>query len=140
MSQTAARDKYLPFLSTVLMADGMISVPIEAVIRKGKSHYVCDQRLERRLGQLDLRKKNWRAGNALLSLREKLDLDEAPRLSGYDRERVCVPKACDCGREDCRYCAFLEDCDSGQAKHLWCTGKGGGHGKQPLTRGAKKYW
>ena len=55
------------------------------------------------LGQLDLRKKNWRAGNALLSLREKLDLDEAPRLSGYDRERVCVPKACDCGQENCRY-------------------------------------
>ena len=66
----------------------MIAEPIQAVIRKGKSHYVCDQRLERRLGQLDLRKKNWRAGNALLSLREKLDLDEAPRLSGYDRERV----------------------------------------------------
>ena len=52
--QKAVRDEYLPFLSAVLTADGMISVPIEAVIRKGKSHYVCDQRLERRLGQLGL--------------------------------------------------------------------------------------
>ena len=118
--QKAVRDEYLPFLSTVLAADGMIAEPIQAVIRKGKSHYVCDQRLERRLGQLDLRKKNWRAGNALLSLREKLDLDEAPRLSGYDRERVCVPRVCDCGQENCRYRAFLDSCDAGQYPFQIC--------------------
>ena len=112
--QKAVRDEYLPFLSTVLAKDGIITEPIQAVIRKGKSHYVCDQRLERRLCQLDLRKKNWRAGNALLSLREKLDLDEAPRLSGYDRERVCVPQVCDCGQKDCRYRTFLDSCDGGQ--------------------------
>ena len=112
--QKAVRDEYLPFLSAVLAEDGMIMEPIQAVIRKGKSHYVCDQRLERRLGQLDLRKKNWRAGNALLSLHERLDLDEASRLSGYDRERVCVPKVCDCQRENCRYRSFLDSCDAGQ--------------------------
>ena len=118
--QKAVRDEYLPLLSLVLSADGMIAGPIQAVIRKGKSHYVCDQRLERRLGQLDLRKKNWRAGNALLSLRERLDLDEAPRLSGYDRERVCVPRVCDCGRENCRYRAFLDSCDAGQYPFQIC--------------------
>ena len=118
--QKAVRDEYLPFLSTVLIADGMIAEPIQAVIRKGKSHYVCDQRLERRLGQLDLRKKNWRAGNALLFLREKLDMDEAPRLSSYDREQVCVPKVCDCGREDCRYRTFLDSCDGGQYPFQIC--------------------
>ena len=118
--QKAVQDEYLPFLSAVLMADGMISEPIQAIIRKGKSHYVCDQRLERRLGQLDLSKKNWRAGNALLSLRERLDLDEAPRLSGYDRERVCVPRVCDCQRESCRYRAFLDICDAGQYPFQIC--------------------
>ena len=118
--QKAVRDEYLPFLSAVLTVDGMITEPIQAVIRKGKSHYVCDQRLERRLGQLDLCKKNWRAGNALLSLREKLDLDEAPRLSGYDRERVCAPKVCDCGQEDCRYRTFLDSCDGGQYPFQIC--------------------
>ena len=111
--QTAARDEYLPLLSDVLTEDGMIVQPLQAVIRKGKSHYVCDDRLERRLGQLDLQKKNWKAGAALLSLQGQLDMDEAAHLSGYDRERVCVPRICDCGREDCRYRAFLEDCDSG---------------------------
>ncbi len=112
--QTAARDEYLPLLSDVLTEDGMIAHPLQAVIRKGKSHYVCDMRLEQRLGQLDLRKKNWKAGAALLSLRGQLDMDEATHLSHYDRERVCVPQICDCQREDCRYRAFLEDCDSGR--------------------------
>ena len=112
--QTAARDEYLPLLSSLLAEDGMITQSLQAVIRKGKSHYVCDDRLERRLGQLDLRKKNWRAGNALLALRNELDMDEIAHLSGYDRERVCVPQICDCSQETCRYLAFLEKCDSGR--------------------------
>lgn len=110
--QTAARDEYLPLLSSLLAEDGMITQPLQAVIRKGKSHYVCDDRLERRLGQLDLRKKNWRAGNALLALRNELDMDEITHISGYDRERVCVPQICGCSRETCRYLAFLENCNS----------------------------
>ena len=112
--QTAARDEYLPLLSSLLAEDGMITQPLQAVIRKGKSHYVCDDRLERRLGQLDLRKKNWRAGKALLALRNELDMDEIAHLSGYDRERVCVPQICDCSQETCRYLAFLENCNSGR--------------------------
>jgi len=110
--QAAVRDEYLPFLSGLLLEDGQISQPIQAVIRKGKGHYVCDERLERRLGQLDLSKKNWRAGAALLTLRQELDMDEAAHLSSYDRERVCVPQTCDCQRESCRYLLFLERCDS----------------------------
>ena len=112
--QTAARDEYLPLLSNLLTEDGMITQPLRTVIRKGKSHYACDDRLERRLGQLDLRKKNWRAGNALLALRNELDMDEIAHLSGYDREHVCVPQICDCSQEIRRYRSFLEKCDSGQ--------------------------
>lgn len=112
--QNAVLGEYLPLLSGLLLEDGMIAKPLQAVIRKGKSHYVCDARLERRLGQLDLQKKNWKAGAALLTLRKQLDMSEAAHLSGYDRERVCVPKICDCGRETCRYLAFWEDCNSGR--------------------------
>ena len=118
--QTAARDEYLPLLSGLLAEDGMITQPLLTVIRKGKSHYVCDDRLERRLGQLDLRKKNWRAGNALLALRNELDMDEIAHLSHYDRERVCVPQICDCSQETCRYRSFLEKCDSGQYPFQIC--------------------
>ena len=112
--QNAVQTEYLPILSAALTEDGMIEQPLRAVIRKGKSHYVCDRRLERRLGQLDLSRKNWKAGRALLSLREQLDVDTATHLSSYDRDRVCVPQSCDgCGRQDCRYLTFLEDCNGG---------------------------
>ena len=112
--QNAVQGEYLPLLSGLLLEDSIIAKPLQAVIRKGKSHYVCDARLERRLGQLNLQKKNWKAGAALLALRKQLDVSEAAHLSGYDRERVCVPKICDCGRETCRYLAFWEDCNSGR--------------------------
>ena len=112
--QNAVLGEYLPLLSGLLLEGGMTSKPIQAVIRKGKSHYVCEERLERRLGQLDLRKKNWKAGAALLTLRGQLDMSEAAHLSHYDRERVCVPRICDCQRETCWYLAFLENCNSGR--------------------------
>ena len=118
--QNAVQREYLPFLSSVLMADGLLNEPLSAVIRKGKAHYVCDVRLERRLGQLDLSKKNWKAGKALLSLREQLDMDGVPHLSGYDKQRVCVPQVCDCSQDDCRYLAFLEDCAEGSFPFQIC--------------------
>ena len=118
--QNAIQREYLPLLSAVLMTEGMIDRPLLAVIRKGKSHYVCDERLERRLAQVDLKKKNQAAAEALLSLREWLDADEAVHLSGYDRERVCVPQVCDCKRDSCRYRAFLEHCGSAQFTFQIC--------------------
>lgn len=110
--QTAVMDEYIPFLSSVLMEDKLIQSPIRAVIRKGKSHYVCDERLMRRLRQVDLKQKNPLAAQALLSLRDHLDTDLAPHLSQYDRNRVCVPQVCDCSRDSCRYLCYMEACDS----------------------------
>ena len=118
--QNAIQREYLPLLSTVLMSDSIITSPLRAVIRKGKSHYVCDERLERRLAQVDLKKKNQAAAEALLSLREWLDADEAVHLSGYDRARVCVPPVCDCQRDNCRYRAFLDYCGSAQFAFQIC--------------------
>ena len=39
-------------------------------------------------------------------------MDNVPHLSGYDRERVCVPQFCDCDHQDCRYKRFLKRCDA----------------------------
>ena len=112
--QNAVKDEYLPLLSSVLMADGLTSQPIQAVIRKGKSHYVCEERLRRRLVQVDPSKKNRKAMSALRSLESHLDISEASQLSRYDQERVCVPLVCDCRREDCRYLSFLDECNTKQ--------------------------
>ena len=112
--QRTIKVEYLPFLSDLLMENGFVSQPVQAVIRKGKSHYVCDRRLKRRLKCIDFSKKNPVAAAALRSLSKYLDVDEALHLSGYDRERVCVPKACDCNESDCRYRRFLEHCETGR--------------------------
>lgn len=118
--QTAVKNEYLPLLSTVLMADSMIDRPLQAVIRKGKSHYVCDERLERRLHQINLSKKNKQASAALLALRKCLDVDDIPHLSNYNREHICVPKVCDCQRGDCRYLSFIDVCDTGEHSFQVC--------------------
>ena len=47
--QEAIQREYIPFLSQVLLKKGIISAPIQAVIRKGKEHFVCDNRLELRM-------------------------------------------------------------------------------------------
>ena len=101
--QNAVLTEYLPLLSCVLMADGILTKPLKAVIRKGKSHYVCDERLDRRLRQVYPAKKNPEALTALRTLRETLDMDRVSHLSSYDRERVGVPQVCDCKQRDCRY-------------------------------------
>ena len=112
--QNAVLTEYLPLLSCVLMTDGILTKPLKAVIRKGKSHYVCDERLDRRLRQVYPAKKNPEALTALWTLRETLDMDRVSHLSGYDRERVCVPQVCDCKQRDCRYQRFLKTCDKNQ--------------------------
>ena len=55
--QNAILGEYLPFLSKILMEDGQRNELICAVIRKGKSHYVCDQRLQKRLKHANLNRK-----------------------------------------------------------------------------------
>lgn len=109
--QNAVQTEYLPLLSSTLLADGQIDKPLLSVIRKGKGHYVCDERLQRRLRQVNFQKKDPAAADALRSLKEVLDMDKVPYLSGYDRERVCVPQFCDCNHQDCRYRRFLKRCD-----------------------------
>lgn len=118
--QNAVQTEYLPLLSHVLQEDGVIDHPLQALIRKGKRHYVCDRRLYRRLRQVDRSKKNPKAAAALCALREHLDLDHSLHLSGYDRERVCVPQVCDCAHPNCRYRGFLEHCDDSQALFQIC--------------------
>ncbi len=107
--QNAVLGEYIPFLSDVMLAAGIIEKPIKAVLRKGKSHYVCDDRLLKRLSKANLEKKNeWNKG-ALLSLRTHLDLDHMAHLSTYDRNQVCVPGMCDCHLTDCRYQRFVRE-------------------------------
>ena len=110
--QNAVKYEYLPLLSAALLDAGIIETPVLAVIRKGKSHYVCDKRLDQRLNQVSRSRKNRLSLEALENLQSQLDLDEAVHLSDYDRRLVCVPAFCNCKRKHCRYREYIKQCTS----------------------------
>lgn len=110
--QKAILSEYVPFLSRVLVEQGIIQTPLRAVVRKGKEHFVCDNRLEQRIEAIRYKQKNAVQREALLSLRKPYDMDIVKDLSGFDRRLVCVPKFCprECpGRQMCRYQRYLEE-------------------------------
>ena len=110
--QKAILSEYVPFLSRVLIEQGIIQTPLRAVVRKGKEHFVCDNRLEQRIEAIRHKQKNAVQREALLSLRKHYDMDTVKDLSGFDRRLVCVPKFCprECpGRQMCRYQRYLEE-------------------------------
>ena len=109
--QKAILTEYIPFLSRILQENGTIQAPIKAVIRKGKEHFVCDERLEQRIVAIKEKNKNALQKEALLSLKEHYDMDEVSGLSGFDRRMVSVPKFCsrECPKKgSCRYQQYLE--------------------------------
>lgn len=110
--QKAILSEYVPFLSRVLVEQGIIQTPLRAVVRKGKEHFVCDNRLEQRIEAIRHKQKNVAQKEALLSLRKHYDMDTVKDLSGFDRRLVCVPKFCprECpGRQTCRYQRYLKE-------------------------------
>lgn len=109
--QDAILKEYIPFLSRLLLEEKLIRIPLKAVVRKGKEHFVCDNRLEQRLSAISGKRKNENQKQALLSLRTCYDMDQMHGLSGFDRRLVCVPKFCpkNClEKETCRYWRYME--------------------------------
>lgn len=110
--QEAIVNEYLPTLNRALLRAGMLERPAMAAIRKGKTHYVCDQRLKRRLQTVDRQQKNPRELAALKSMQKLLDMDGASHLSSFDKRQICVPRSCTCKKESCRYLGYLDSCSS----------------------------
>ncbi|WP_409967218.1 ATP-dependent DNA helicase [Bengtsoniella intestinalis] len=110
--QTAIAQDYLPLLSQVLIADGLEQAPLESIIRKGKSHYVCDERLENRLAFLNHKKKHPATLETLQTLEHNLDMSSLPTLPAFERAQIGVPKECHCDKQICRYRLFLERAQS----------------------------
>ncbi len=110
--QNAILTEYIPFLSDVLLEGGIIDEPFTVVLRKGKGRHVCDDRLAKRIARVSRCRKNVEDMQALLSLRDILDMDKAVHLSNYDRAQVCVPTVCDCRLPSCRYRLFIQESKS----------------------------
>ena len=110
--QQAVKNEYIPFLSEILLKEKLIEQPIQAVIRKGKRHYVCDERLRWRLREIHPEARNVESVLALRSLLENPGIAETDGLRSYEKKRICVPRICQCRRRNCRYFAFLRQCNT----------------------------
>ncbi|MCT4563513.1 MAG: ATP-dependent DNA helicase [Maledivibacter sp.] len=111
--QNAIVKDYLPEISNMLMAHGIIDEEITAVIRKGRNNYICDLRLRNYVNCLDPQKKNSREYELLKRALDSnhADLENVVGISRYDRERINVIaghcKSCPKGKT-CSYRRYLK--------------------------------
>ena len=89
---------YIPWLSRVLLANGVIDRPITTALRKGRGHYVCERKLRAHIGhEPDTANKAILAD--ILKIVQKganVDLLEMDGLSPYTKRKICVPGSCTC--------------------------------------------
>ena len=98
--QEALVKDYIPQVSRILLEHRIINVPLSFVVRKGKSHYVCEMRLK--TYESSIRNQNRPEDIRLLEQLEQLwgeqgnflDLDRVP-LTPYVKERINVTKCSD---------------------------------------------
>jgi ATP-dependent DNA helicase DinG len=119
-TQTIAKQEFIakkaiPFLSSLLIDAGLIEKPIRSAIRKGKSHYICEENLEARLNNLPQNKSDKYVKN-LKNLRTGTpDLDASQDITNFDKRVICVKQSCkkSCrSYHACRYRAYLRDTSS----------------------------
>ena len=106
--QRAITQEYIPQISRILRQHGIIKKPLTFVVRKGKSHYVCDCRLEDYIKSEAARDdyEKWQILKRLTAAGfTQIDLDELD-LRPYIKSRINVPLWCNsyCPRySECRY-------------------------------------
>ena len=105
--QKALVNDYIPMLSRILLAHGIIDTPITAVLRKGRGHYICERKLRTAIANED----DWAVRevytDVLKNLKNQIDLSEISYLNAYGKRKICVPARCS---YDCRYyetCAYM---------------------------------
>ena len=116
--QKAITEEYIPQISNILMKHRIIKKPLDFVVRKGKSHYICDVKLKTYLSSLE-KNKSQRDETLIKTLKQlslvnerEIDLDTYP-LTRYVKDRICVTNKCNelCSRYDaCRFISFTNSC------------------------------
>jgi len=111
--QQAIVSDYIPELSEILIAHGIINKPLIAVIRKGKEHYICEARLERHYKRVDVETQKLLEPYRGSDL--QFDLTNANSLSPYIKRSICVSGRCSetCPYANkCRYKAYIKMANS----------------------------
>ena len=106
--QKAILTEYIPELSKILMAYGIIKTPISAVLRKGREHYVCDLNL-RSCFNYEKNGNTKQTLRKLLTPKAPIDIAEIEGLDRYTQRKIAVPDKCvfNCPhRDSCAYLRF----------------------------------
>jgi ATP-dependent DNA helicase DinG len=104
---------HIPALSAILLESGIIKSPLTAVLRKGKSNYVCERRLADFHSHAN---PQTRLLVAPVLKGAALDLATVADLTPYIRRNICVSDSCaqDCSLHDfCRYMRFVRGAAAG---------------------------
>lgn len=106
--QEAIVTNYIPELSQILLQFGIINTPLTAVVRKGKEHYICEERLQRYYKDANPFTKKLLA--PFLDKSASFDLTGADTLSQHIKRSICVRDKCEKNcmhNEECRYHQYL---------------------------------
>lgn len=111
--QKALTEEYIPQISGILLEHRIINRPLTYAVRKGKSHYACDDRVRNYLSSI--RHNNRPEDSGLLAALTALSTGACPidldglELTDYVKGRICVSHChfhCDLSAV-CRYRDFL---------------------------------
>jgi len=112
--QRALVNDYIPELSKILIESGIIRKPLTAALRKGREHYVCEQKLRTYI-KFERNQHNIKVLQQLLKPSAQIDLAEIDNLTPYMKRRISVPARCDknCpNRDSCQYLQFRREVQS----------------------------
>ncbi len=119
--QNAIVKDYIPEISRILMAHGIINTPLSCVLRKGRDHYICERNLLSYYR--DAEDEGRRLLAPLLKSSASIDLANAERLTPYVKRKIGVSGYCgeNCPYyNDCRYQNYLRLIQSGEHDFQVC--------------------
>jgi ATP-dependent DNA helicase DinG len=109
--QRALIEDYIPAMSKILKEWGILKKPLLAVVRKGKGHYICDQRLEDCIRSIKDKPEYVKFKKLLEVSYKQIDLDDYDDFTRYEKNRINVNDKCSnkCRKYfTCRYNRFLK--------------------------------
>ncbi len=113
--QKALTEEYIPQISKILMKHKITEEPLTFVIRKGKSHYLCENRCRGFIATARKQYANSPMIQALCEIREGvygIDVSNFPNVNDYVKRRITVDNCPrNCGfRDICGYQHFVDRC------------------------------
>ena len=119
--QNAIVKDFIPEISRILMAHGIIKTPLSCVLRKGREHYVCEKNLWAYYHDAD--EATQRLLAPLFKRTSSIDLADAEMLSPYIKRRIGLSGRCgeNCPYyDDCRYLSHMRHVQSGEHDFQVC--------------------